>query len=490
VLFRSVWGFEGWLQSVNPAWERTLGFTETELKGQPVVDFVHPDDREGTLRVLQKLVSGAEAKAFQNRYRTRDGAYRWFLWNAISLPERKQIYAAARDITELKQAEEVLREREERFRKLFEDAPIGISIVGADHRFAKVNKALADMLGYGEQELIGRTFGDITHPEDLARDVDLADRLFAGRIPGYRLAKRYLKKGGGVLWVSLTATIIRADDGRPLYGVNMVENLQERKQRGEQIRQLNAELERRVTELTAVNQELEAFTYSVSHDLRAPLRHIDGFAKILAEEAGAGLDASAKECLEHIRKGSKQMGRMVDELLNLARIVRPEASRELTGLGALVEEVLSDLKPEMEGREITLEIGELPLVDCDPVLMKQVFANLFSNALKFTRPRPRAVIQAGHIRQAGQAVVFVRDNGVGFSMKYADKLFGVFQRLHRREEFEGTGIGLAIVQRIIHKHGGRVWAEAELDRGATFFFTLDPKEGQPAQDKIIAIARG
>lgn len=479
---------------LNSRWVEYTGVPMAEQLGHAWARRMHPKDRQRVLAAWAAAVQRGEMFDTEFRIQRADGAYRWFKTRA--LPLRGPDGAVAKwlgtttDIDDQKQVEEGLREREERFRRIFEDAPIGISIVGADRRFARVNKALAEMLGYAEQELLGLTFGDITHPEDLAKEVDLADQLFAGRIPGYRLAERYLKKSGEVLWIDLTATIIRADDGRPLYGVNMVENIQERKQREEEIRQLNAELERRVAELTAVNQELEAFTYSVSHDLRAPLRHIDGFSKILAEEAGAGLDPSAKECLEHIRKGSQQMGRMVDELLNLARIVRPEASRELTGLGSLVEEVLSDLKPEMEGREITLEIGELPLVDCDPVLMKQVFVNLFSNALKFTRPRPRAVIQVGQIRQAGQAVVFVRDNGVGFSMKYADKLFGVFQRLHRREEFEGTGIGLATVQRIIQKHGGRVWAEAELDRGATFFFTLDPKEGQPAPDKIIAIARG
>jgi len=165
---------------------------------------------------------------------------------------------------------------------------------------------------------------------------------------------------------------------------------------------------------------------------------------------------------------------MVDELLELSRTSRKEPARQLTGLNSLLKDVLLDLKPEVEGREIDWRIGELPFADCDPVLTRQVFVNLLSNAIKFSRPRKPALIEVGQVLSGGQPALFVRDNGVGFSMKYADKLFGVFQRLHRREDFEGTGVGLATVQRIIHKHGGRVWAEAELDKGATFYFTLGP----------------
>jgi light-regulated signal transduction histidine kinase (bacteriophytochrome) len=169
------------------------------------------------------------------------------------------------------------------------------------------------------------------------------------------------------------------------------------------------------------------------------------------------------------------MGRMVDELLELSRTSRRELSTQLTGLRSLVTEVLGEL--EVQGREIEWRIGELPFADCDPTLTRQVFANLLANAVKFTRPRKPAVIEVGQAMSEGQTVLFVRDNGVGFSMKYADKLFGVFQRLHRREDFEGTGVGLATVQRIVHKHGGRIWAQAELDKGATFYFTLVP--GRP-----------
>jgi light-regulated signal transduction histidine kinase (bacteriophytochrome) len=214
--------------------------------------------------------------------------------------------------------------------------------------------------------------------------------------------------------------------------------------------------------------------------LRAPLRHIGGFSKILVEEHGAEIPDAARRHLGLIREGARRMGRMVDELLELSRMSRKEVARQPTGLRSLVDEVLEELRPELEGRQIEWRIGELPFVDCDPNLTRQVFVNLLSNAVKFSGRRNPAIIEVGVSCDRGQPVLFVRDNGVGFSMKYADKLFGVFQRLHRREDFEGTGVGLATVQRIIHKHGGRIWAEAELDKGATFYFTLDaPGEPQP-----------
>jgi signal transduction histidine kinase len=220
------------------------------------------------------------------------------------------------------------------------------------------------------------------------------------------------------------------------------------------------------------NRELDSFSYSVSHDLRAPLRHISGFSKMLAEEFGSTLDPSAQHYLDRIQAGTHQMGLLVDELLNLARLGRHAVNREATKLNAMVAEVVAILQPESEGRQVEWAIADLPAVKCDPVLVKQIFQNLLANALKFTRPRARAVIEVGHQEKDGRTVFMVRDNGVGFNMKYVDKLFGVFQRLHSAEEFEGTGIGLVTVQRIVHKHGGRVWAEGELDKGAAFYFTL------------------
>jgi len=252
--------------------------------------------------------------------------------------------------------------------------------------------------------------------------------------------------------------------------------LAERERAEDQVKKLNQDLEHRVAERTAqlgtANKELEAFSYSVSHDLRAPLRHINSFARIIIEEHSTQLPQEAQQQLTHIHEGTQKMGRMIDDLLNLARLDRRSMVFETTSLNSLVDIVVQDLKPEIAEREIEWRIGSLSPVKCDSGLLQQVFANLLSNAVKYTRRRQQAVIEVGQSTIDGQTVFFVRDNGAGFNQKYVDKLFGPFQRLHSDQEFEGTGIGLATVQRIIRKHDGRVWAEAEIDKGATFYFSL------------------
>lgn len=251
--------------------------------------------------------------------------------------------------------------------------------------------------------------------------------------------------------------------------------LTERKRAEAEIKKLNQDLQHRAVELEAANKELEAFSYSVSHDLRAPLRAINGFSRILSNEYGQQVPTDARRYLQMVQDNAQQMGCLVDDLLAFSRLSRSSLKKQLIAPIDLVRQVFIDLDGQQENRDIEISIGELPVCQADPALLKQVWINLIANAFKYTRQQELACIEVGCKQINSKSVYFVKDNGVGFDMQYADKLFGVFQRLHRAEDYEGTGVGLAIVQRIIHRHGGCVWAEAEVNQGATFYFSLEEK---------------
>ncbi len=270
-------------------------------------------------------------------------------------------------------------------------------------------------------------------------------------------------------------------------GVVLSQETSRRNLAEQNLKRSNESLERRTGELSETNTELESFTYSVAHDLRAPLRHIAGFSNLLLQNYGPRLDAEGLRLIWKIEEGARKMGNLVDDLLRLSKIGAQQLSIQDTSLDSLLAQVVEDFLPECKGREVEWRTGELFSVECDPALMKQVFVNLLSNAVKYTGKREHAVIQVGQTQQNGERVIFVQDNGTGFDMQYAAKLFGVFQRLHKARDFEGTGVGLAIVQRIIRKHGGRIWAEAALDQGSTFFFTIgSPEEPASNQTKVKA----
>lgn len=374
------------------------------------------------------------------------------------------------------QAEQNLRKSQVRTRMLTDSIlDYAIMMLDPEGRILSWSPGAERILGYTANEIVGQSFSGLFPARDVKADVpqrELEKVLVSGRgeVEGWRV-----RKDGSRFWSNSVMVVIRDDQGRLQGFSKVMRDITERKHAQEEIRRLNRNLKQRASELEAANKELEAFTYSVSHDLRAPLRHIDGFSQLLVDEYGLQLPEEVRRYLDRIQNGARQMGLLVDELLTLTRIGRKEIKLQVAGLDPVVEQVVSDLKAELNGRKVEWKINSLPYVECDPALLRQVFANLLSNAVKYTRPRNPAIIEVGSLADNGQTVIFVRDNGVGFSMKYANKLFGVFQRLHRAEDFEGTGIGLATVQRIIHKHGGRVWAEAELDKGATFFFTVGSK---------------
>ncbi len=349
-----------------------------------------------------------------------------------------------------------------------------ILMLDPEGRVVSWNAGAERIKGYRASEIVGQHFSRFYPPEDVERhkpEYQLEKAAADGRLEdeGWRV-----RKDGSTFWANVVITALRDESGT-LHGFGKVtRDLTGRKRAEEEIRQLNDDLRRRTEELTSTNADLEAFSYSVAHDLRAPLRQVLGFSRILTEDYGPQLDPGARRCLDRVQSGAQQMGRLVDDLLNLAKVGRQPLSREITSLNVVLDAALRELAPECSGRSIEWHIRDLFSTQCDPGLMKQVFVNLLSNALKYTRPRDPAVVEVGQTTGTDEPVVFIRDNGVGFDMQHAGKLFGVFQRLHKAGDFEGTGVGLATVERIIRKHGGRVWAEAEPDRGAMFFFTVGP----------------
>lgn len=389
------------------------------------------------------------------------------------------------DITERKQAEERLQAslKDVSDLKSALDEHAIVAITNPLGRITYVNDKFCAISKYARDELLGqdhRIINSDHHPKEFIRD--LWTTITQGRVWKGEIKNR--AKDGSFYWVDTTIVPFLNPDGKPYQYVAIRADITRRKSVEEEIRRLNQELEARVVERTAqleaANKELEAFSYSVSHDLRAPLRHIDGFAGLLTKSDQEVLSERGRHHLANIADSARQMGRLIDDLLVFSRMGRTDMHVTPVKLASLVDEAIHSLQPEIQHRRIVWKKGELPVVQGDAPMLRQVLVNLLANAVKYTRPRDPAVIEIGCRENTPDGlVVFVRDNGVGFEMRYADKLFGVFQRLHRTEEFEGTGIGLANVRRVINRHRGRTWAEGELEAGATFYFTLPQPSRTP-----------
>ena len=403
-----------------------------------------------------------------------------------------------------------LRESEEKFRNIFFNSAIGKSITSIDGSI-KVNLAFCEMLGYSMEELEYQKWQNLSHPDDYELAELNLQQLQVGDKKSVRFIKRYFKKDGSIIWADVNTVLQRDNDGRPQYYITGVIDITARKQMEENLQaayveqkrllveadeshkellkmieikkiaedklsQMNIELEKHVRERTAQleasNQELEAFAYSVSHDLRAPLRGIDGWSAVLVEDYQDHLDEKGRQYLIRVRSEAQRMGRLIDDLLRLSHVTRIEMKLEQVNLSDLVNFISARLQEEDKQRQVQLTIQPNLIDNGDPNLLEIMLTNLLSNAFKFTGKQRQAQIEFGKMFIDGCPVYFIRDNGAGFNLDNAKNLFGAFQRMHKQSEFPGTGIGLATVQRIIHRHGGRVWAESKENEGATFYFTI------------------
>jgi PAS domain S-box-containing protein len=454
-----------------------FGYTEAQVLGRPLTLLMPERYRAAHRNGLERLRSRGEPKLLGKTVELqglrKDGSeFPLELSLAGWQTKEGNFYTGiARDISERKETEAVRRHLAA-IVESSDDAIIGTTLQGL---VTSWNKGAERLYGYTPREMVGRPISLLVPSERLNEVPQLLRRIQRSEhVEHYETVRR--RADDRLIDISFTMSPLRALDGSITGASSIERDITPHKQAEREILRLNDELRRRAVEAEAANKELEAFSYTVSHDLRAPLRAIDGFARILLEDHAPRFAPDARRYLDLVRNNAQQMGHLIDDLLAFSRLSRQPLRKQPVALPELVQRVFDDLSREEPARKVTLALGDLPACQADPALLKQVFVNLLANALKYSRRRAEAVIEIGCRQEPGEHAYYVKDNGVGFDMQYAHKLFGVFQRLHRAEDYEGTGVGLATVQRIIHRHGGRIWAEAAVDQGATFYFTLEQEQ--------------
>ena len=471
---------EGRVSDVNEAAIRLTGALREQLIGTRFSDFF--TDPEKAWACLLEVLNEGTIRNRELLLRHPDGRDVPVEVNATVLRNNtgaiREVLASARDMTERRAADETIRESERRYRLLVDSALESI-VVLQDGLVRQCNPATPVLTGYSAEELLSIPFPQFLHPDDRPALLDNHQRRLRGEIFSSQFEFRYLRKDGSTRWAHMNVAPIEWN-GRPAT-LNFMMDITERKEREEEILRHKEGLENevvvRTTELREANRELEAFAYSVSHELRTPLRAIDGHSAIIARDFGAMLDEKARRHFGQVRWNAQRMGRLVDDLLAFSRAGRTDLAFGPVDMAGAARAAFGQVSTDPEAcSRVSFSMGELPGARGDAALLQRVWLNLLSNAVKFTAGRERPEIRLEGRVEGEEAVYQVRDNGVGFDMRYVDKLFGVFQRLHGIHEFEGTGVGLALVRRIVNRHGGRVWAEGELGRGATFSFSLPSRD--------------
>jgi len=475
---------------VSPACESICGHPPAEFYADPeLMDrLLHPLDRALWRTHHDQIFApdGPRQAPISLRILTPQGEECWIEHVCVALYDETGQYLGQRgnnrDITTRKRDEARLFASEQVNRAIFEQAPIGIAHVGLDGGWLRVNNQLCEILGYPAGELLQQSFQTITHPDDFAADLIAIEKVIAGELRASSSEKRYIRKDGSLVWIHQRITLVLDADGDPSHFVALIEDISERKQADQERtlyqERLEAAVQQRTLELEAVNRDLEGFSYSVSHDLRAPLRAIDGFVAILLEDYAPQLDAEGQRLFGIVTDNAHKMGQLIDDILAISRAGRLGLEHGEIDMNALVDEVWAGFAGQRGNRLIEFHRDDLPPAVADVRALRQVWQNLLGNAIKFSQHRNPARIQVRAERQGDLIWYEVQDNGAGFNPDYAGKLFGLFQRLHDTNEFEGTGVGLAIVKRFIQKHGGEIRAEGVVNGGAKFRFGLPVRDSE------------